>query len=155
MHKFLLIFHTLVQRINSNEPQEETDGLMTDVILQIVNTIIQLLKNNIDSLNIPAVLKGALKKLQSLYILQTKDSRRVIQAIQNQKMARTQMRPRRPARPVGRGEKNNERIRVRNRRYKIKRYLAQPKNIHVKHNGRVVKRMIVRRQTIYPSTRRR
>ena len=65
------------------------------------------------------------------------------------------MRSKRPARPVGRGEKNNDRIRVRNRRYKIKRYLAQPKNIHVKHNGRVVKRMIVRRQTIYPSTRRR
>ena len=61
VHKFLLIFHTLVQAINSNEPQEEKDGLMTDVILQIVNTIIQLLKNNIDSLNIPAVLKSALK----------------------------------------------------------------------------------------------
>ena len=74
MHKFLLIFHTLVQTINSNEPQEETDGLMTDVILQIVNTIIQLLKDNIDSLIIPAVLKRALKKLQSLFILQTKDS---------------------------------------------------------------------------------
>ena len=73
MHKFLLIFHTLVQTINSNEPQEETDGLITDVILQIVNTIIQLLKN-IDSLNIPAVLKSALKKLQSLCIPQTKCS---------------------------------------------------------------------------------
>ena len=65
------------------------------------------------------------------------------------------MRPRRPARPAGRGEKNNDRIRVRNRRYKIKRHLAQPKNIDVKHNGRVIRRMIVRRQTIYPSTRRR
>ena len=47
---------------------------MTNVIPQIVNTIIQLLKNNIDSLNIPAVLKGGLKKLQSLFIPQTKDS---------------------------------------------------------------------------------
>ena len=65
------------------------------------------------------------------------------------------MRPRSPARPAGRGEKNIDRIRVRNRRYKIKRYLAQPKNVHVKHNGRVVRRMVVRRQTIYPSTRRR
>ena len=74
MHKFLLIFDTLVQIINSNESQEETDGLITDVILQIVNTIIQLLKNNIDSLNIPAVLKSALKKLQSLFIPQTKGS---------------------------------------------------------------------------------
>ena len=58
-------------------------------------------------------------------------------------------------RPAGRGEKNNDRIRIRNRRYKIKRYLARPKNIDVKQNGRVVRRMIVRRQRIYPSTRRR
>ena len=57
--------------------------------------------------------------------------------------------------PAGRGEKNNDRIRIRNRRYKIKRYLAQPKNIDVKQNGRVVRRMVVRRQRIYPSTRRR
>ena len=57
--------------------------------------------------------------------------------------------------PAGRGEKNNDRIRIRNRRYKIKRYLAQAKNVDVKHNGRVVRRMVVRRQTIYPSTRRR
>ena len=74
VHKFLLIFQTFVQTINSNEQEEETDGFMTNVIPQIVNTIIQLLKNNIDSLNIPAVLKGALKKLQSLFIPQTKDS---------------------------------------------------------------------------------
>ena len=31
-------------------------------------------KNNIDSLNIPAVSKSALKKLKSLFIPQTKDS---------------------------------------------------------------------------------
>ena len=49
---------------------------------------------------------------------------------------------------------NNDRIRIRNRCYKIKRYLAQPKNIDVKQNGRVVRRMVVGRQTIYPSTRR-
>ena len=67
VHKFLLIFHSLFPTINSNEPQGETDGLMTDVILQIVNTIIQLLKNNIDSLNIPAVLKSALKTAKLLY----------------------------------------------------------------------------------------
>ena len=63
--------------------------------------------------------------------------------------------PRRPVRPAGRGEKNNDWIRIRNRRYKIKRILEQPKNIDVKHNGRVVRRMVVKRSTIYPSTRRR
>ena len=58
-------------------------------------------------------------------------------------------------RPAGRGDKNNDWIRIRNRRYKIKRILEQPKNIDVKHNGRVVRRMVVKRSTIYPSTRRR
>ena len=56
-------------------------------------------------------------------------------------MPNYQIRLRRPARPAGRREKNNDRIRVRNRRYKIKRYLAQPKNIDVRHNGRVVRRL--------------
>ena len=74
VHKFLLIFHTLVETVNSEQPQEETDGFVTDAILQIVNTIAGLLKNNIDSQNIPAVLKSALKKLKSLFIPQTKDS---------------------------------------------------------------------------------
>ena len=67
MHKFLLIFQTLIQTINSNEPQEETDGFAADTILQIVNVIVGLLKNNIDSLNLPAVLKSALQKLKGLF----------------------------------------------------------------------------------------
>ena len=74
VHKFLLIFHTLVETVNSEQPQEETDGFVTDAILKIVNTIAGLLEINIDSLNIPTVLKGALKKLKSLFIPQTKDS---------------------------------------------------------------------------------
>ena len=74
VHKFLLIFHTLVEAINSQEVRVETDGFVTDTILQIVNIIAGLLNNNIDSLNIPAVLKSALKKLKSLFIPQTKDT---------------------------------------------------------------------------------
>ena len=74
VHKFLLIFHTVVETINSEEAEEETDWFVTDAILQIVNIIAGLLKNNIDSLNILAVLKSALKKLKSLFIPQTKDT---------------------------------------------------------------------------------
>ena len=40
VHKFLLIFHTLVETVNSEQPQEQTDGFVTDAIVQIV---IQLL----------------------------------------------------------------------------------------------------------------
>ena len=61
MHKFLLIFHTFAESVNSDQPQEETDGFVTDTILQIVNVIAGLLKNNIGCLNIPAVLRNTLK----------------------------------------------------------------------------------------------
>ena len=70
-------------------------------------------------------------------------------------MLRIRVEPMRPVRPARMGQKNNDRIRVRNRRYKIKIFLAQPKNIDIKQNGRIVRRMVVRRQTIYPSTQRR
>ena len=70
-------------------------------------------------------------------------------------MPNIQMRPRRPARPAGMGQKNNEQVRIRNRRYKIKRFLVQPRNNDVKQNGRVVRRIVVRRKAIYPSARRR
>ena len=51
--------------------------------------------------------------------------------------------PRRPVRPVGRGEKNDDWGRIRNIRYKIKRILAQPKNIDVRHNGRGAQSILV------------
>ena len=51
-------------------------------------------------------------------------------------------------------QKNNDQIRIRNRPYQIKRFLVQPKNVDKKQKGRVVRRMIVRRQIIYPNTRR-
>ena len=57
--------------------------------------------------------------------------------------------------PAGKGEKGNNRIGVRNTHYKIKRYMAQPGNVKVKHNGRVVRRMVVRRRAIYVTGRRR
>ena len=98
VHKFLLIFNTLVETINSEEEQEETDGFATDAILQIVNIIAGLLKNNTD---IPSVLKSALKKLKVCLFHKQKIQRRIKRVRQNQKMATTQMRPRRTVRPVG------------------------------------------------------
>ena len=73
VHKFLLIFHTLVKTVYSDLQPEETDDFVADAILQIVNTIAGILKNNIDSLNTPLVLKSTLRKLKSLFIPQTID----------------------------------------------------------------------------------
>ena len=68
-------------------------------------------------------------------------------------MPNLQLRPRRPVRPAGMRQKNNDQIRIRNRRYKVKRLIAQPKNVEVKRNGTTVRRMVVRRKAIFPSAR--
>ena len=62
------------------------------------------------------------------------------------------MRPRWPMRPTGVGVKNIENRRIRNRHFKIKRMMAQARNIEVKQNGRVFHRIVVRISTIYPGT---
>ena len=62
---------------------------------------------------------------------------------------------RRPISAPGRGGKDIDQLGIRNTRYKIKRYIAQPKDVEVKRNGRVVRRMVVRRRAIYVTGRRR
>ena len=68
VHKFLLIFHSLFEKVTSEETFAETDGILNDAILVVCNIIAGLLKNNIDSLKLPAILKTALKKLKNLFV---------------------------------------------------------------------------------------
>ena len=67
VQKFLLIFHSLFETVTSEQAIEETDGFLNDTILTVVKIIADLLKNNIESLKLPTVLKTALKKLKSLF----------------------------------------------------------------------------------------
>ena len=67
VHKFLLIFHTLMEAINSEENLEETDGVITDTFVLIISKLSDLLRQNIDSLKLPAILKSALKKIKNLF----------------------------------------------------------------------------------------
>ena len=52
------------------------------------------------------------------------------------------------------GVKNIER-RIRGRSFKMKRLLAQQRNNDVKKNGIVIRKMVVRRRTIFPAEVRR
>ena len=67
VHKFLLIFHTLMEAINSEENLEETDGVVKDTFVLIISKLSDLLRQNIDSLKLPAILKSALKKIKNLF----------------------------------------------------------------------------------------
>ena len=64
--KFLLIFHLLMQSVNSEENFGDTDGI-PDLILKIVLEISELLKNNIDSLKLPEIFKAALKRIKKIF----------------------------------------------------------------------------------------
>ena len=68
VHKFLLIFNSLFEKVTSEETFEEADDILNDTILAVCNIITGLLKNNIDKLKLPAILKTALKKLKNLFL---------------------------------------------------------------------------------------
>ena len=67
VNKFLLIFHTLLDTIDLDQAPEETDGIITDIILQIVLKISSLIRQNIELLPLPTVLKDALKIIKQLF----------------------------------------------------------------------------------------
>ena len=74
VEKFPLIFHSLMETVNSEEGLDKPDGAVTDAIVQIVLEISELLKNNSDSLKLPEFLKLALKKIKSLFNIQTEQN---------------------------------------------------------------------------------
>ena len=84
VHKFLLIFHSLFEIVTSEQAIEEIDGFLNDTILAVVNIIAERLKNNIESLQLPAVLKTALKKLKNLFTkIKTEESEIKPEVIKN------------------------------------------------------------------------
>ena len=70
VNKFLIIFHTLLDTVDlSSEISEleETDGIVTDIILKVVLKITELIRQNIDLLPLPKILKDALKVIKELF----------------------------------------------------------------------------------------
>ena len=68
VNKFLIIFHTLLDSVDLiSEITEETDGVVTDVIIKIVIKISELIRQNIDALPLPNILKQALKTIKEIF----------------------------------------------------------------------------------------
>ena len=65
VQKFLLI-RSLMEAINSEENLEEADGVVTDTFALIISKLIDPLKQDIDSLKLPAILRSALKKIKNI-----------------------------------------------------------------------------------------
>ena len=92
VHKFLLILHTLMETVNSEQNLEEADGVITDTFAFTISKLSDILRQNIDSLKLPAILKSAIKKLKTH-----------LASKKQKKMLNVQLRPRRPMRPAGIG----------------------------------------------------
>ena len=56
-----------MEAINSEENLEEADGVITDTFALTISKLSDLLRQNIDSLNLPAILKSAFKKIKKLF----------------------------------------------------------------------------------------
>ena len=68
VNKFLLIFHTLLETVDlDSDFTDESDGVITDIIFKIVIKISELIRQNVDSLPLPDILKNALKVIKSLF----------------------------------------------------------------------------------------
>ena len=68
VNKFLIIFHTLIESADfTDEITEETDDVVTDIIIKIVIKIADLIKQNIDTLPLPNILKQALKTIKEIF----------------------------------------------------------------------------------------
>ena len=55
-----------METVNSEKSLEETDGVNTDTFVLIISKLSDL-RENIDSLKLPAILKSALKKSKNLF----------------------------------------------------------------------------------------
>ena len=71
VHKFLIIFHALMEEDIFNqslsEQFEEVDGVVTDLLIKIVLKIADLLRQNIETLPVPSVFKEVLHRLKELF----------------------------------------------------------------------------------------
>ena len=124
-----------METVISEESLDNTDGIVSDTILKIVLKISEFLKNNTDSRKIPEIFKIALKKMKSLFNLQTDQNAE--HTGESEKASETSR--------DGSEEHNR---RVRNRRFKIKWMMEQPRNVEVKQNGRVICTMVVTKLSI-------
>ena len=72
LNKLLLIFNLLLEaneKKDSGEVTDAEDGI-SDILMLITTKLLELLQQNTDSLNIPNILKKALKKLKELIFKQ-------------------------------------------------------------------------------------
>ena len=163
---------------NSND---KTDGAALDEIILAVSKLRELLKADIDSLNLPHALKVSIKLLKTFidFLNQSKLLKTLKDASSKKHSSKKctpiegsgsnvegdqlctvwikkNIGPALIGRPVpNKGIGVKKMPSKRNKGIKIKKLLSQPKMVTVKKNGQVLRKMTVRRKAYFPGRRRK
>ena len=73
IQKFLLIFNSLLEAELNKENTEDSEDGIPAILITIATKLLEHLHNNIDSLKLPKIIKGALRKLKYFIVKDKKD----------------------------------------------------------------------------------
>ena len=135
---FLLIFNLLLEaELNKDSLDTDSEDRIPDILITVATKLLGLLHNHIDSLKLPKIIKDALRKLKSFTVKYDSENRAGPET--QAARARAKAKPSAAVRPPGQRRVPRQRIgvknieeRIRNRTFKIKRLLPQPKYVDVK-----------------------
>ena len=129
IQSFLLVFNLLIEAESDKiSNSEDAEVGIPDILITIAAKLLQPLHNNIDSLKLSDIIKSILKKLKSFIIKDKKDGT-------SENDSENSSRPAAAAKkqgPFNQRRRRQPRQRIRGRSFKIKRLLAQQRNINVK-----------------------
>ena len=150
LEMFLIILDTLINQIKEHDKDENSNGKkevdtedgIKDIAVSIGEEFFKFPQSDTDSLDLPDIIKKALKTLKGAFTFVC-----AVKSHGHNENPRSRSRR-------GIDVENVENLRRRNKDINIKKPLAQTKNIQVKHKGQVVRRITIRRKSIFPAKRR-
>ena len=125
IQNFLLVFNLLIE---AESDSEDAEVGIPDILITTAAKLLQPLHNNIDSLKLSGIIKSILKKLKSFIIKDKKDGTSENDSENSSRPAAAAKKPG----PFNQRRRRQPRQRIRGRSFKIKRLLAQQRNINVK-----------------------
>ena len=129
IQNFLLVFNLLIEAESDKiSNSEDAEVGIPDILITIAAKLLQPLHNNIDSLKLSDIIKSILKKLKSFIIKDKKDG---TSENDSENSSRPVAAAKKPG-PFNQRRRRQPRQRIRGRSFKIKRLLAQQRNINVK-----------------------
>ena len=116
---------------------------ITDTVLLVIKAVFNLMKGNIEDLDLPTKIKSGLKKLENLLsVINNNDTNKTSSKDSSRSM---QMSDASQTWTIcgGTGIKRPGQCAQRDKTFKIKKFVNNPNNVDIKHHGQVVRKLTV------------